>query len=205
MKKRSSAPLPETGIHAKVAMLEINEALVIVSVRKHEITSTVVALNTRLELEITERTHSEGSLRIFEIRFRRLFETASDGVLLIDPLDGKITDVNPSITRLSGHPQNQLVGRQLWEIGPFANHNPLTMTKKNMTVLLTENHTFVREGMRTFLASEPDIEIVAEAKTAGRRSSSRFHAELFGIGTLQFHPVEKLTPDFNLTASIRLH
>jgi len=37
------------------------------------------------------------------------------------------------------------------------------MTKKTITVLITEDHTFVREGMRALLTSEPDIEIVAEA------------------------------------------
>ena len=38
------------------------------------------------------------------------------------------------------------------------------MNKKKITVLITEDHTFVREGMRALLADEPDIEIVAEAE-----------------------------------------
>jgi PAS domain S-box-containing protein len=56
-------------------------------------------------------------LRISEIRFRRLFEAAQDGVLLIDPDTRKITDANPFMTQLLGYPHEQLVGKELYEIG----------------------------------------------------------------------------------------
>jgi len=121
MKKRTNPPPPEAGIRSNDAMLAINEALVLGSVRQHELTDAALASNTRLEQEISERKRAEDSLRISEVRYRRLFETASDGLLLIDPLSGRITDANPCITRLSGYPQDQIVGRQLWEIGLFAN------------------------------------------------------------------------------------
>jgi PAS domain S-box-containing protein len=152
MKKKSIPPTPETDIHAKDAMVEINEALVLGSVRQHELTEAAEALNTRLELEITERKRAEGSLRISEIRYRRLFEAASDGLLLIDPLDGKITDANPSITRLSGYPQDQLVGRQLWEIGLFANQTAnrrmFTKLKKKPEIHYGELPLEHRDGHR---------------------------------------------------------
>ncbi len=120
MKKRTNPPPPETSVLGDGAMVAINEALVLGSVRQHELTEAAEAFNARLELEITERKRAEGSLRISEVRYRRLFETASDGLLLVDPVDGRITDANPCITRLSGYPKDQIVGRQLWEIGLFA-------------------------------------------------------------------------------------
>lgn len=68
-------------------------------------------------LDITERQEAEDKLRISEIRYRRLFEAAHDGVLLLDPDTRKITDANPFMTTLLGYPHEQLVGKELFEIG----------------------------------------------------------------------------------------
>jgi len=121
MKKQINTPPSETTVRSNDEMVAINEALVLGSVRQHELTEAAGELNARLEREITERKRAEDSLRISEARYRRLFEAATDGLLLVDPLSGKITDANPCIARLSGHPLDQLIGRQLWEIGLFAN------------------------------------------------------------------------------------
>jgi PAS domain S-box-containing protein len=53
-------------------------------------------------------------LRTSEIRYRRLFEAARDGVLLVDPATRKITDANPFMLEYS---HAQLVGKELFEIG----------------------------------------------------------------------------------------
>jgi len=52
-----------------------------------------------------------------EIRYRRLFEAARDGILILDPDTRKITDSNPFMTELLGYPREELVGKELWEIG----------------------------------------------------------------------------------------
>jgi PAS domain S-box-containing protein len=57
------------------------------------------------------------ALRASEIRYRRLFETAHDGVLLVDPATRQIVDANPFMTRLLGYTHRQLVGKELFEIG----------------------------------------------------------------------------------------
>jgi PAS domain S-box-containing protein len=64
-----------------------------------------------------ERLESVDEFRASEIRYRRLFETAHDGVLLVDPGTRKIVDANPFMTRLLGYPRSQLVGKELFEIG----------------------------------------------------------------------------------------
>jgi len=64
-----------------------------------------------------ERQLAATALRSSEIRYRRLFETAHDGVLLLDPGTRKITDANPFMTKLLGYARNQLVGKELFEIG----------------------------------------------------------------------------------------
>jgi PAS domain S-box-containing protein len=57
------------------------------------------------------------AFRASEIRYRRLFETAHDGVLLLDPATRKIVDANPFMTKLLGYTRRQLIGKELFEIG----------------------------------------------------------------------------------------
>jgi PAS domain S-box-containing protein len=68
-------------------------------------------------VDITERNQAVDKVRVSEIRYRRLFEAAHDGVLLLDPNTRKITDANPFMTTLLGYPHAQLVGKELFEIG----------------------------------------------------------------------------------------
>jgi PAS domain S-box-containing protein len=67
--------------------------------------------------DITERVESRAALRASEIRYRRLFEAARDGILILDPDTRKITDANPFMTELLGYPHQELLGKELWEIG----------------------------------------------------------------------------------------
>jgi PAS domain S-box-containing protein len=54
-----------------------------------------------------------------ELHYRRLFETAQDGILMIDFDSERIIDANPFLTQLLGYRHDELVGKTLWEIGPF--------------------------------------------------------------------------------------
>jgi PAS domain S-box-containing protein len=68
-------------------------------------------------IDITDRKNIEHDHSVLETRYRRLYETAKDGVLLLDADSGKIFDANPFILDLLGYQLNDLVGRELWEIG----------------------------------------------------------------------------------------
>ena len=54
-----------------------------------------------------------------EVRYRRLFEAAQDGVLILDAHTGLITDVNPFLMKLLDYSREEFVGKALWEIGLF--------------------------------------------------------------------------------------
>jgi len=69
--------------------------------------------------DITERKEMEEALKISEIRYRRLFETAQDGILILDAETGQISDVNPFLVELLGYSHEDLLGRKLWNIGTF--------------------------------------------------------------------------------------
>lgn len=54
------------------------------------------------------------------LRYSRLFEAAQDGILLLDYPELRIEDANPYILRLIGYSKDEILGKQLWEIGLLA-------------------------------------------------------------------------------------
>ena len=71
------------------------------------------------ESEIAERKRVQDAMKVSEVRYRRLFETAKDGILILDADTGRITDANPFLLDLLGYSHAELLGKRLWEIGPF--------------------------------------------------------------------------------------
>ncbi|WZP00427.1 PAS domain S-box protein [Isosphaeraceae bacterium EP7] len=67
--------------------------------------------------DVTDRRQMQASLEASEMRFRRLFEAAQDGILILDSRTGVITDANPFLLDLLGYSGDDLVGKRLWEIG----------------------------------------------------------------------------------------
>ncbi len=54
-----------------------------------------------------------------EVRYRRLFETARDGILILDAVSGKVVDVNRFMLDFLQFPIEHFLGKELWEIGVF--------------------------------------------------------------------------------------
>ncbi len=69
--------------------------------------------------EITNMVEGERKLRESELRYRRLFETAKDAILIIDSETGKIIDSNPYLSEVLGYPQSHFIGKRLWQISPL--------------------------------------------------------------------------------------
>lgn len=67
--------------------------------------------------DITERRRVEEKLRASENRYHRLFETARDGILILDHATRKIIEANPFMVELLGYSRDELLGKELWEIG----------------------------------------------------------------------------------------
>ncbi len=69
--------------------------------------------------DITTRKRTEDALILLETRYRRLFESAKDGILILDAETGKIVDVNPFLIDLLGYSKNQFIEKSIWELGTF--------------------------------------------------------------------------------------
>src|SRR5512140_1334457 len=58
-------------------------------------------------------------IRTSELRYRRLFEAAQDGILILDAETGAIEDVNPYLIKMLGFSREEFVEKKLWEVGAF--------------------------------------------------------------------------------------
>lgn len=85
-------------------------------------TRLVPAVRGALRWARERRTNgrNEETLRKSEIRYRRLFEEAKDGILIVDADSGRILDANPYMTDQVEYSHEEYVGKYLWEIGAFA-------------------------------------------------------------------------------------
>ncbi len=66
-----------------------------------------------------EHRRVQDALKASEARYRRLFETAKDGILILEAESGRIIDSNPYLEKMLGYSHAELLGKRLWEIGSF--------------------------------------------------------------------------------------
>jgi diguanylate cyclase (GGDEF)-like protein/PAS domain S-box-containing protein len=72
-----------------------------------------------------------------EIRFRRLFETAQDGIILLDPKTGMITEVNTFLINMLGYSHEEFIQKKIWEVGAFKD---IEASKEAFIVLQKEEY-----------------------------------------------------------------
>jgi PAS domain S-box-containing protein len=93
---------------------------------------------------------TEMDLIASEIRYRSLFESAKDGILILDAETGKIVDVNPFLIDLLGFSHDQFIEKSIWEIGIFkdiiANHDKFLELKKNEYVRYNDLPLETKDG-----------------------------------------------------------
>jgi len=147
----------------------------------------------------TDPEHSEERLRASELRYRRLFETAKDGILILDAKTGKITDANPFLIDLLGYSLDEFIGAQLWEIGPFKDVKecklafaelqekeyiryeslPLqTKDGRSIAVEFVSNVYSLNAGTRVIQCNIRDITQRKQMEEALRQSEERFRVAL---------------------------
>src|SRR5271157_4493109 len=71
--------------------------------------------------DVTDLKQRDEALKASETRYRRLFETAQDGILILDTETGQIDDVNPFLIDMLGYAYKDFLGKKLWELGAFKN------------------------------------------------------------------------------------
>jgi PAS domain S-box-containing protein len=104
---------------------------------------------------ITERKQAEAALKNSEASYRRLFEAAKDGILILDAVSGEIQDVNPFLTEMLGYFHTEFLGKQLWEIGSFkdivANKAAFQQLQRNRYMRYEKLPLETKDGQRVFV------------------------------------------------------
>ena len=73
----------------------------------------------QLEAGLPEKAKTQEALQNSEKRYRRLFESAKDGILILDADTGRVVDVNPFLLTLLGYSYDAICGQYIWELGVF--------------------------------------------------------------------------------------
>ena len=123
--------------------------------------------------DLTVRQADYDLLRVSEIRYRRLFEAAQDGVLLVDPQTRKIVDANPFMTRLLNYSHDLLVGKEVFEIGLLKDER----TSQDMFIALKANGMVRYEDLplESETGEHHEVEVVANVYDEGGHSIIQFN------------------------------
>lgn len=135
------------------------------------------------------------ALRRSESRYRRLFEAAQDGILLLNADTAQIEDVNPYLVDMLGYSHAEFLGKKLWEVGPFADvaeskgmfaelqatgyvrYEDLPLRTKTGALIAVEfvSNTYDCEGIKVIQCNIRDITIRKQAERELGESKAHLH------------------------------
>ena len=151
------------------------------------------------------------ALRDSEVRYRRLFEAAQYGILIVDSSTGLITDANPYLVDLLGYTDKEFAQKTFWEIGLFKDPEAASVAFQK---LRANSYVRYEDVPLTTKGGQPiSVEVVSDAYTKKGESliqcnirdiTQRKYAEQSGQRHLQAQKMEAvgqlaggLAHDFN--------
>ena len=135
---------------------------------EEKLTLANAALEQRVEERAGELTKAVTDLRTSEMRYRSLFEASHDGVLLLDPDSQKIIDANPFMTQLLGYPCDELVGKEMAQIGLFRDESA---SREMFTKLKASGQTRYEDlPLESRDGTKHEVEVVANLYNEAGRS-----------------------------------
>ena len=114
--------------------------------------------------DITERKRLENLLTESEERYRRLFETASDGIVLLEKREGKITHANPATEKMLGYTKKESIGNKLQDIGVLLDMGDFQTTMQNLNKSGIINYDDVPVKTKSGQHIDTDIYLVDRAR-----------------------------------------
>jgi PAS domain S-box-containing protein len=116
--------------------------------------------------DITERKELEDLLTESEMRYRRIFETASDGIVLLEKCEGHIVHANPAAEKMLGYSKEEYAGKMLQDIGVSLDMSdfPVIMQTLNKNGIINYDDVVVKTKSGHYI--DTDIYMVNRAKLA---------------------------------------
>ncbi|MFA6594379.1 MAG: PAS domain S-box protein [Candidatus Buchananbacteria bacterium] len=109
--------------------------------------------------DITERKKVENALILSEQKYRRLFEAAKDGILILDADSGEIREVNPYLVKMLGYSRQEFLRKKLWEIGFLKD---VVASKKSFEILKSKGYVhYENMPLRTNSGASISVEFVS--------------------------------------------
>ncbi|MBK9990499.1 MAG: PAS domain S-box protein [Verrucomicrobia bacterium] len=135
-------------------------------------------------IDITERKQAEAALEASEVRYRRLFESSKDGILILDAETGMVVDVNPFLIEMLGFSHEQLLEKKVWELGflrdVFASKTNFDELQEKGYIRYEDLALETAEGNRIEVEFISNVYLVNQTKVVQcniRDISDRKHAE----------------------------
>ncbi len=109
-----------------------------------------------------KRRRAEEALQYSEKRYRRLFETAKDGILILDAYTGRVVDVNSLLLNLLGYSNEELYGQYIWDLG--ASKDAFHILQDNEYIRYDDLPLETREGHTVAVEFVSNIYLVDNSK-----------------------------------------
>jgi PAS domain S-box-containing protein len=109
--------------------------------------------------DLSERRQTEETLRASELRYRRLFESAKDGILILNAETGMVVDVNPFLIERLGFSREQFLAKEIWELGFFKD-----IIANQASFVELQQHEYIRyedKPLKTADGRRIDVEFVS--------------------------------------------
>ncbi len=170
MKKQPTTAKEKEDVRRKLAVTAKKlaltaKALAVTAKEKEDVRRKLAVVAQKLHLKAKEQSKIVAQLKASEVSYRRLFETAHDGILILDSENGQITDVNPYLEKLLGYTKKEFLNKKLWEVGAFRN-----MKASRDTFKIIQKEGYVRYEdlpLETKEGKLIDVEFVSNSYMAG--------------------------------------
>lgn len=117
--------------------------------------------------DISKRTRADEALVVSEANYRRLFEAAKDGILILDADSGKITSVNPFLINLLGYSEEEFLEKCIWDLGVFKD---ILANRENFLELQSKEYIrYENLPLETVDGRKVHVEFVSNVYLVGNR------------------------------------
>lgn len=165
----------------------------------------------QLELSLQDSEFAAAALRDSELRYRRLFESARDGILILDAVTGRVIDANPFLQELLGYTLNEMCGEFIWDLGVLrdiaASQEAFRTLQENEYIRYDDLPLETRDGRPVSVEFVSNVYTVDKVKviqcnirdnTARKLADADHHVPVGrditaqSLQTAQFHQAQKL-------------